>query len=503
VRKSLGSLTKNVAIYGAGDVAVKVVGLLLLPLYIIELSDDDFGALGLLIGVEAFAKIVFRWGLDGAFMRYYHDRKTAEARRLLTSTLCWFLLVTGSVLLAVGLIGSDILATRLFGEAAGRYVTALRLVLINTFLLTFTFVPYQVMRLEGRAVTFTVLSFARSTATVVLKFVLVIAMGMGLTGYMVTDLVVTVALLPWLWPFARPLIGRAFSREELRRCLRFGLPRLPHGLAQQALDAGNKILFNRYVPLSSLGVYQISGTVGQSLKLFLSAFETGWAPFYYENAHHSDARVTFSKITTYGIAILVLLVSGLVAIAPDLVRAITWTEPWSAAAYAQAAIVVPLVGAGIAFQGVYLLTSIGLNLTSQTQYYPVATFAAAGVGLGGGLLLMPGLGATGAALAFALSYVTLAVVAGYFAQRHYPMTYERGRISRALLAGIAAGAAGWLLPAMPPVAGVLVRGATTVLAFGGLLWIGGFLRHTERVWLADQSKFWLTRRANPSDDDRP
>jgi len=59
-----------------------------------------------------------------------------------------------------------------------------------------------------------------------------------------------------------------------------------------------------------------------------------------------------------------------------------------------------------------------------------STFAAAAAGLGSGAVLMPAFGVTGAAVSFLISYVTLAAVAGFFAQRHYRMTYEKGRIVR-------------------------------------------------------------------------
>jgi O-antigen/teichoic acid export membrane protein len=483
MRKPLGALTRNVAIYGAGDVAVTALGILLLPIYLKYLQQEGYGALGLLIGVEAISKIFFRWGLDGAFMRYYHDCETPAERVRLTSTLCLFLLVASGTLLAIGLVASNAIADHLFHEAAARYLTPLRLVLINTFVLTFTFVPYQVMRLEKQALAYSVISFLRTLTTLVLKLWFVVGLGWGLTGFAAADIFVTAGLLPFLWPWARPLLGSVFSMDELRRCLRFGLPRLPHGLAQQSLDAGNKILLNRYVPLAGLGVYNISGTIGQSLKLFLSAFETGWAPFYYETARQPDAQMVFAKITTYGIAILALLVAGLAAITPDLIHLITMKTPWTAEAYSMTAVVVPLIALGLAFQGVYLLTSIGLNLTSQTQYYPVAAFAAAGVGLGSGVILMPRYGAVGAAVAFLLSYITLAATAGIFAQRHYAVHYEAARLIRVLGAAVLAALAGIMLPGMPHLVGFLTRGTSVVAVFVGLLWLTGFLRPTERAIL--------------------
>lgn len=476
MRKTLGALSKNVAIYGAGDVAVSAISLLLLPIYIRHLTKEDYGALALIGGVEALAKITFRWGLDGAFMRYYLDRADSSGLQRLASTLFLFLLGASGLIAAAAFVGSPAISRALFGDL--RYLLPLRLVLVNTFLLTFTFLPFHAMRMRGQAVTFSAFAAGRSTSTLVLRLVLVVGAGWGLTGLMAADLIVTLALFPLLWPWCRPMLRPMFSADDLRTCLRFGLPRLPHGLAQQALDAGNKLLLSRFVPLAGLGVYQIGTTLGQSLKFFLSAFETGWAPFYYETARQPGAEVTFSKITTYGIAILALLVAGVTAIAPDLVLLLANRT------YQGAALVVPLIALGIAFQGVYLLTSIGLNLTSQTRYYPVSTFAAAVAGLGSGAVLMPLFGVTGAAVSFLISYITLAGVAGLFAHRHYPMTYEKGRIARVVVAAVAAAAIAVRLPALPPLAGVLVRGSVTVVVFAGLLWAGGFMRPTERAFLA-------------------
>ncbi len=304
MRRPLGSLTKSVAIYGAGDVAVTALNLLLLPFYLRVLSQEDMGAILLLVGTEAIVKLAFRWGLDGAFMRYYLDRAEGEARQRLTSTLFGFLAIASGLLFAILLAAAPALARLLFeaDAQAATYTPALRLLLCNTFLLTFTFVPYHVMRLEGEAVKFSLISFARALTTLLLRIALVLVAGYGVTGLMIADLVVTLLLMPVLWRWTRPLLRATFSTGELRTCLRFGLPRLPHGLAQQAFDAGNKVLLSQYIPLAQLGVYNIATTLGQSLKFFLSAFETGWAPFYYETARQPDARVVFAKITTYGVA---------------------------------------------------------------------------------------------------------------------------------------------------------------------------------------------------------
>jgi O-antigen/teichoic acid export membrane protein len=336
------------------------------------------------------------------------------------------------------------------------------------------------MRLRGEAVTYSALVFARSAGTVVTRVGLVIGMGWGLAGWFAADLVLTIVLLPVLWRWMRPLIRFQGSAAELRTVLRFGLPRLPHGLAQQALDAGNKLLLNSYVPGGQLGVYQNGFTLGTAVRFFTSAFETAWAPFYYETARKPDAAQVLAKLTTYVMAILALLVAVTTAISGDLILVMLTPE------YLGAATVMPFIALGMGLQGVYVLTSIGLNLTSRTQYYPVATFAALAVGLGSGVLLMPRYGMTGAAVAFLLSAATQALVAFLFSRRFYPLPYETGRLLRVVVAGIAAtGAAVWLIPDWPPFVSVLARAVLAAIVFAVVLGVTGFFRGTERAFIAE------------------
>ena len=93
------SLFRNLAIYGLGDVATSIVSLLLLPVYTRFLTPSDYGVIAMLLTVEAGGKIIFRWGVDTAFIRLYYDCADQKARQRLASTLFLFLLaVNGSVL---------------------------------------------------------------------------------------------------------------------------------------------------------------------------------------------------------------------------------------------------------------------------------------------------------------------------------------------------------------------------------------------------------------------
>jgi O-antigen/teichoic acid export membrane protein len=178
-------------------------------------------------------------------------------------------------------------------------------------------------------------------------------------------------------------------------------------------------------------------------------------------------------VTTYGVALLALMTAGLSAIAADLLHVVTGGQ------YTAAAGVVAWTSLGVFFQGVYLMTSIGLNITRRTQYYPVATAISAAANIGLNLALIPRYGIMGAAYANGVAYAAQAAIAYYFSQRFYPVRYETGRLARVVGAAVVAYAAGRALPALDPAIGVLVRGTTVVVVMAAGLWLGGFFHPEE------------------------
>ena len=469
--QKIRELPKHLAIYGSGDVAIQALNFLLLPLYVKYLTKADYGVLALLASVEATVKLFFRWGVDGAFMRFWYDCDDERARQRLASTLFFFLLAANGILLVLSLVASPFVSTRLL-QSEG-YTVALQLVLLNTFAIGFTFIPFHVLRIQGRAREFSALTLARSASTLVLRLILVIGAGLGVMGVVVADVVVTAVLLVVMLKWFAPLLRPMFSRDLLRQSLAFGLPRIPHGFAMQLMAVGDRFVMARYLSVQDIGVYSMGVSFGLIEKIVLGAFEYAWAPFYYATAREADAGRIFSTVATYGIAVLALMTAGLSAIAADLLDVVTHGQ------YVAAAEVVTWTAVGVFFYGVYLLTSIGLNITSRTVYYPVTTAIGAGLNIGLNFALIPRFGIIGAAWANGAAYAVQAFLAFRFSQRFYPVRYEYGRVTRVVIAGLTAFVIARRLPAMPPMLAVVARGTAVVVVMGALLWVTRFFNPEE------------------------
>ena len=467
------SLFQNLAVYGLGDAATSIASLLLLPVYTRYLTPEDYGVITMLLMIEAVAKVTFRWGVDTAFMRLYYDCQDQLARQRLASTIFFFLLAINGALVCIVVAGAGWLSTLLFGVDTRAWL--IRMVLVNTFVTGFYFMPFHILRIGERTGKFVALGFGRSAGTLVMRLVFVIAAQLGVFGVVLADLVVTAVFTPilglWVWPLIRPV----FSRDVLREALGFGLPRIPHSIANQVIALADRTFLNAYAKLSDVGIYSVGASFGMAPKLFLSAFESAWTPFFLSVMHEKDAKRTYSTVSTYVLLVLVLLVSGLAGGAPDLLRLTTTAQ------FHHASAVTPWIALGAMFQGVYLVGSIGIIITKRTAIYPVATGIAAAISLAANALLIPRFGTIGAAWANATAYGALALVTVGFSLRCYPIAYEWARLLRIAVAGLAGAlVAIWFAPAgVHPLVGLLVRGILTVVTYFGILFATGFFHQGE------------------------
>ncbi len=368
--QKLKTLSTNLAVYGMGDVATHIVSFLLMPLFTKYLDPVWYGIWAMLLTASLVAKIVFRWGVDASFMRFFYDCDDDRARQRLASTIFFFLVAANGAILLAALLAAPLYSERYF-QVKGQTL-ALQLTILSTFVGGFFFLPFHVFRIRNQARRFSVLTFARSATTVAARVVLVVGLRYGVMGLVLSELVITVAFAVVLLRWFVPLIRQTFSWQTLGEVLRFGLPRVPHGIAQQIVGPATDAYLMRVLlvgggmqNLRTIGLYQVGSSLGLALKFFLSAFEYAWAPFYFQTMKEKDAPRTFALITTYGVAVLVLLSAGLSAVAHDLVRLMTQAK------FHEAAVVVPWTTIAVTLQGVYLLTSIGMNITRHTQYLPL------------------------------------------------------------------------------------------------------------------------------------
>src|SRR6187402_3253839 len=91
-------VARQAVAYGTADVTFLAINVVLFPVFANVIPASEYGAYGVLLGWEAVIKVVFRWGLESAFLRLYYEQPTEEARRRLAGTIAIVMAVANGVL---------------------------------------------------------------------------------------------------------------------------------------------------------------------------------------------------------------------------------------------------------------------------------------------------------------------------------------------------------------------------------------------------------------------
>jgi O-antigen/teichoic acid export membrane protein len=418
---NLRKLAAHSAVYGAADVFTNVVNLLLVPLYTSFLTEVDYGNLALLILFGTLAKIVFRLGLDAGFFRIHYELKTEAERRALAATVSLFAAGVGAVLLAVVAASARPLTAWLFGSTP---VPATWVVLVagDVAVGTVAFVPLALLRIQDRPGLFSTFSATRHTVNIILKVALVTA-GWGVAGILWSDLLATAVFSLALLPILVKNAARAFSPALLAQALRFGVPKVPHGLLLQVQNLADRKILDLFVTRGEVGLYQMGYNFGQGVKFATSAFEPAWGPFVYAQLGQPEARRTLARVATHVFMFFAGATLAVAVLGGDLLALLTPRNP----AFRAAAPVIPVVALAYLLHGVFLLTSIGIGIEKKARYYPMVTGAAAAANVGANFMLIPRFGMIGAAWATVLSYAVMAALGFTISRRLFPIPFEGGR----------------------------------------------------------------------------
>ena len=475
----LKKLAQHSAIYGVADVVPYLVNFLLLPVFTTYLTPADYGALSILLLFGVLTKIFFRFGFDSGFFRIYYEQKTARDKKTLATTLFVTVFAVSSTLFSLCVVLAAPLSRWLLGVELTGTATATWVILVvaDTLLNTFAFIPMNLFRILEKPVSFTVMTLIRSFVNIGLKVFLVVS-GWGVAGILWADVISSFVFVLALSPTLVRNLTFTFSSSMLRSAAAFGLPKVPHGLAHQILNFSDRKLIEIFLALSASGLYHIGYMLGTGVKFFLAAFELAWGPWVYAQLGKPDAARTLARVATYAFA---------AAVACGLLNAVFGRELlWLMVKpdFHDAHSVIPIVVLAYVTQGVFALTSVGIGISKQTMHYPVMTLSAALANIILNILWIPRFGIEGAAWATVVGYGLMAVMGIYFGNKHYPIPYEWSRLARiaaaaALAYGVSTLAGDAWQTAIP-----LKLAAT--LVFPAALAALGFFRHDEIAWLKER-----------------
>lgn len=442
---------KQTLVYGLSGVSLQLVGLITLPIFGRVFSPSDYGVLELATVGSSVAITLVDAGMTSASQRsfYDYDDTRIERRRSVITTAMLFSSALAFLCAIAVILARDPLSLWLFdGEQHDALVIA---VAVSLPLINAANLARQTMRLRFRAWRFVISSSLAAFVSAGVGVIAVTVFDAGVIGVFIGIIAGNVLSMVYGLFVIRGDLSRSFSRFQLSRMLRYGVPLIPTALALWGLAFLDRIMLSRLSNLDEVGQYAIANRVASVLTLAVVAFTTAVGPqlFALYSSDRQLEKFIRARVLTYLTVVLCFGGLWLALFAQQIVRIV-------APGYDQAYQAVGLLLLSIVLFGASGLTMAGISYTRRSTYFAVGAGLALIIHVGVNFALIPSIGMLGAAVSTLAAYGLLAVFYLVVSQRLYPTRYEGRKVLVTLTLAAALGVLG-VVPLGPPASELTVK----------------------------------------------
>jgi O-antigen/teichoic acid export membrane protein len=416
-------LVSSSAVYLFSNILAAAIPFALLPVLTRYLTPAEYGQVAifqtLIVALGAFLGI----GAHGcAGVKYYDNDVSKEEFKYFIGNCFLVLGASALLVLCVALVARHALVAWLgidFYLILGSILTASAI-----FVITVRMGQWQVRKQAKRYGLFQV---SQGFFNMLLSLVLVVYLAQGAQGRLLVLGVVPLlyAAIALFFLQRDGLLGFAWRPGHLREILTFGIPLIPHTVGFFLLSSVDRFVINGRLGMDQVGIYMVAVQLVSVMALVFDAINNAYVPWLFERLKRDVAAEKLQIVRgTYAYCLgLLALVALAFLIGPSVLIFIAGEK------YAPAAEVVGWLALGQAFNGMYLMVTNYIFYSKRTGWLSLSTVSAGLINVGLLLLLIPYMGLTGAAIAFAVSMAIKFFLTWYIAQLRHSMPWFDFRYS--------------------------------------------------------------------------
>ena len=187
--------------------------------------------------------------------------------------------------------------------------------------------------------------------------------------------------------------------NEIYLLLKFGLPLVPTTIIGWILTGMDKVMLRSMCTYSDLGIYGVAAKIAAVLTILQTCFTTFWVPLAYQWHSEKKPLSSFTRVGRYVTSVMSITFL-LVIIFRDIIF-LLFPSSYNGAKY-----VVPFLLFTPIMYTISEVTVMGIYFNEKTGWTVIVSLASGIVNLCLNTILIPKLGAIGAAIATGFSYIT-------------------------------------------------------------------------------------------------
>lgn len=413
---------ENSFLYTFSSLLIKAMGFLLLPLYTMFLSPEEYGTINLATSFLSVATFVVAFSLNSGIVRFYIEYKdNHEKLRRFIGTVIIFICISSVFFVSVSLIFNQILIDLFFEN-----ILFYPIVLITLLTLTF-FTLYNIHQnilqaaQDGRKLT--TINLIVFSLIVVLNILFIVIFKMGAAGMLLSQLIVYLAYSVYIFYDLQKnkLIKYCIDLKLLTEALRYSIPLMPHNLSTRIASLASRVIMNTSWGTILVGLYSVSFQIGGVVDTIQASVNKAFRPWFFEmmKSDDKDNKDEIIKLSSLLLSLysLVYMVIGLFS-----QEAILLMTPKN---YIMAWTVIPILVIAFSIKSIYYFyINLLLYYRSATKKIFLSTLAGSFADVLFAYLLIPIMGLYGAALAFLLAKIVVVIIVYIISKKYNVVGYR-------------------------------------------------------------------------------
>jgi O-antigen/teichoic acid export membrane protein len=391
------SITHVILWQTAGKFILERIGFITVPIFTRLLTPSDYGQIAiyttwvslcsLIVGLQTYGSIA------NAKIKYTDDTIDAYLSSIITISLISFI-----VLLIISIV-----ANRFFAKILGLRSDLVVLLVIQSFtsfcinFLIRKFLQYKQVERS------TLLSLIVSISSTILAIIWVLLASENkyiakIYANAIPTIIIGSGIVCYVYFKGRKI----FEREYWKYCLSLTLPLILHGAAGVVLSQSDRVMLQKMIGESSVGIYSFAYTVALVISVIWSVFNTTWIPFYYEYKKNDQKDLIILRAKNY-MLIFSGITMGFMLLAPEVYKILSPEEYWMGIP------LIPLIAMAYYFNFLYSFPANFEFYHEKTRLISIGTICAALINIVCNLILIPVYAGIGAAIATLISHIFLFV----------------------------------------------------------------------------------------------
>jgi O-antigen/teichoic acid export membrane protein len=184
--------------------------------------------------------------------------------------------------------------------------------------------------------------------------------------------------------------------------------------------------------VEEVGIYSVAFRFGSVVLFVSAAFGQAWSPVAIKirTDHPDKYRTIYGQVLLLLLFTMIAVGGGIALFSGELIGLILPSE------YHASALPLAILCFGIILQSTQQVTAIGISIEKKTFLFARLAWLAAGVNFAANWILIPSLGAAGAAWATLIAYAVMTGCYLYYTQLLHPIVLEWFRISLLVFWGV-------------------------------------------------------------------